>query len=144
MMKMNKKTGITFLGVLLSLNLALAQEADTEAPYRGGSGDGYAMAELLVHSQPTAVDKALEQATRLYPNPLKIGEQLLLQTPNTVQIDRIRLIDSQGNLLFEKGQKEASPDEAPLRIPTHLWPAGIYFLQLESRQSTITKKLILL
>lgn len=143
-MKMKKKIGITFLGVLLSLNLALAQEADADAPYRGGSGDGYAMAELLVHSQPTAVNKVLEQATRLYPNPLKKGEQLILQTANTVKIDYIRLIDSQGNLLFEKGQKDIAADEAPLRIPTHRWPAGIYFLQLESRQSTITKKLILL
>lgn len=143
-MKIMKKLSITFLGVLLSLNLALAQEADTDAPYRGGSGDGYAMAELLVHSQPTAVDKVLEQATRLYPNPLKKGDQLLLQTANAVEIDRIRLIDSQGNLLFEKRQKDIAAGEAPLRIPTPNWPAGIYFLQLGSRQSTITKKLILL
>lgn len=139
---MKKKTGITFLAVLLSLNLVRAQEMDTDAPYRGGSGDGYAMAELLVHSQPTAVDKALDQATRLYPNPLKKGEQLILQAAKTTQIDRISLMDSQGNLLFEK--KEMMAEKGPLRIPTSNLPAGIYFLQLESRQSTITKKLILL
>lgn len=143
-MHIMKKFSFTLLALLATLSMVRAQEVEADAPYQGGSGDGYAMAELLVNSQPTALDKALEQATRLYPNPLKKGDQLMLQIPTTVQIDRIRLIDSQGNLLMEKGLKELATAKAILYIPILNWPAGIYFLELESRQTTITKKLILL
>lgn len=178
---------------LLSLNLAqiqaMAQEAATpEAPYRGGSGDGYAMAEIRVHSIPTGVNKALEEAVRLYPNPLKQGDQLVFQAPSSLQIEKIRLIDAQGNLLFEQLQKNftakateeadalansnagqgagtgagansgagtgasadsgsgsgSGGDNIQLHITSEAWPAGIYFLQLEGKGSTITKKLILL
>ena len=125
---------------LCCASFALAQQ---NRAYTGGSGDGYAMAEIRVHSQPTGLEKSFSQAVQLYPNPLKKGEALFLQVEAGAKIHRIFLRDSSGKLLYEKDIPPHN-ESLQLSLPTARLPAGIYLLQLSGPDVRISKKIMLL
>ena len=116
----------------------------SNAPYQGGLGDGYAMAEILVNTTPTAIEDELGRFIQVYPNPLKKGEELVVQSSREKRIKRIRLRDNKGALLLERLLVEDNLVQDPIRINTHRWPAGVYYLQLESEKTSFTKKIVLL
>lgn len=130
--------------LLVFLIIASQSYGQSGAPYQGGIGDGYAMAEILVNTLPTAVEDELENFVQIYPNPLKKGEELLVDSSREKKIERIRLLDNKGSLLFEKSLLQYNLDNKPFRINTQNWPAGLYYLQLESEKSSLTKKIVLL
>ena len=130
--------------LLVLLSLASLSYGQANAPYQGGPGDGYAMAEILVNTKPTAVEDELENAVQVYPNPLKKGEELLIQGSKGETIERICLRDNKGSLLYERSLLQSNVAHKPVRINTQGWPAGVYYLQLESKKSSLTKKIVLL
>lgn len=120
--------------------VALAQQ---NLAYTGGSGDGYGMAELQVHPNPTGLVEALEKAIQLYPNPLRQGETLQLQLKPSAHIRQLTLRDASGKLLFEYRSIQHQ-HSGPLPLPTEGLPAGIYILQLWSAQASVSRKIVLL
>ncbi len=125
---------------LCSSRLATAQQ---NRAYNGGSGDGYSMAEIQVHTSPTGLEDALEQAVKLYPNPLQEGKALWLEAAASSQIRQITLLDLSGKLLFEN-QAPKQEQTLKLKLPTEKLPAGIYLLRLSSPKASISKKIVLL
>ncbi|WP_017730455.1 T9SS type A sorting domain-containing protein [Nafulsella turpanensis] len=130
--------------LLLFLSIASLGYGQSNAPFLGGPGDGYSMSEILVNTTPTAIEDELERFIQVYPNPLKKGEELLIQSSGGEKLERIRLLDNKGSLLFERDLLHHDLRQSPFRIYTHGWPAGIYLLQFESEKSNFTKKIILL
>lgn len=125
---------------LCSAGLAVAQQ---NRAYTGGSGDGYSMAEIQIHSNPTGLEDALEQAIQLYPNPLQEGKALWLEAAPSAHVRQVELRDASGRLLFmHHSLQYAQP--LKLNLPTDGLPAGIYLLRLSSPKASIFRKIVLL
>ena len=118
--------------------------AQNEAPYKGGAGDGYAMAELIIHEAPVGIAGNLVQGLRVYPAPAKKGQELFVQTSEAGMLSSLRFFDIQGNLLFERNDAGYFQNLKEVKIRTENFPSGIYFLQAESRNGSITKRVIIL
>lgn len=131
-----------FLCSLFMCCATLAQAQQNRA-YTGGSGDGYAMAELQVHPNPTGLAEALEKAIQLYPNPLRQGEALLLKLDPSARIQQLTLRNSSGTLLFILRPLEGQQSKA-VTLPTDQLPAGIYILQLSNTKASIFRKIVVL
>lgn len=125
---------------LFFATLALAQQ---NRAYTGGSGDGYGMAELQVHSTPTGLAETMEKAIRLYPNPLLQGEVMLLKLEPSAQIKQLTLRNSSGTLLFTIRPPVDQQSKA-VTLPTDHLPAGIYIFQLSSTKASISRKIVVL
>lgn len=137
---MKKRILLFFSFFLCCACLAHAQQ---NLAYTGDSGDGYAMAEISLHALPTGLDKKIQQAFQLYPNPLKTGEELFLQLEPATGFTRLLLRNASGRLLYEK-EIALNEQALPLNIPTAKLPAGIYLLQLSGLNGSSTRKIILL
>lgn len=137
---MHKQILLTLSLFLCSVGLAFAQQ---NRAYTGGSGDGYSMAEIQVHANPTGLQEALEQAIQLYPNPLQQGEMLVLQMDPSAHIRQIVLRNAAGKLLFEYHPPQHQ-QSTPLTLPTDRLPAGMYILHLSSERAGVSKKIVLL
>ena len=137
---MHKRTFLFVSLFLCSAGLAFAQQ---NRAYTGGSGDGYSMAEIQVHANPTGLQEVLEQAIQLYPNPLQQGEVLVLQVDPSAHIRQIVLRNAAGRLLFEYNPPQHQ-QSTPLTIPTDRLPAGMYILHLSGEHAGISKKIVLL
>lgn len=135
---------LPYLIFFLLLISGTACWAQSDAPYKGGIGDGYSMTELLVHSSPTAVADELATELKVYPSPLKKGQELVIKHSASGKINSIRLLDLNGNLLLEEKRSSYFTAQNEFVIPTHPFPSGIYFLQLGNQKTTVTKKIIIL
>lgn len=137
------KEKLIYLSLLLMLysGLSLAQ---TDAAYKGGAGDGYAMAELIIHEAPVGIAGNLAQELKVYPAPVKNGQDLFVHTGEVGRLNSLQLFDIKGNLLYDQAQAGYFQNLKEYRIPVRNLPAGIYFLQAESRSGSMTKKVIIL
>ena len=131
---------LTFLLLLYSAQ-GMAQN---EAPYKGGAGDGYAMAELIIHEVPVGIGGNLAQELRVYPAPAKKGQDLFVHTGEAGLLSSLRFFDINGNLLFERHDVGYFQNLKEVKIQTENFPSGIYFLRAESRNGSITKRVIIL
>ena len=137
------KAKLIYITILLLLYSAQGM-AQNEAPYKGGAGDGYAMAELMIHEAPVGIARNLAQELRVYPAPAKRGQELFVQTPETGMLRSLRFFDIKGNLLFERKDAGYFQNLEEVKIRTENFPSGIYFLQAESRNGSITKRVLIL
>jgi hypothetical protein len=81
------------LWLILSLTISLAR---SQPPFAGGPGDGYACSTLDLR---TTADRQREEAPwRIYPQPIRSGQALVVLRPGTPS-GRLTLLDLQGRIL---------------------------------------------
>lgn len=130
--------------ILLLLVYSAQGMAQNDAPFKGGAGDGYAMAELIIHEAPVGIAGNLAQELRVYPAPAKKGQDLFVQTGEAGMLNSLRVFDIKGNLIFERNDARYFQNLKEVKIRTENFPSGIYFLQVGSRNGSITKRVIIL
>lgn len=82
--------------------------------------------------EPSVFDVAL------YPVPVQHEVVLQFSKPNPEPV-LARVLDSSGRVMVEK---MAVPGQSQLTIKAHEWPAGMYFVHLQSNEGTWTERLI--
>ncbi len=121
-------------------------------PIHQYSGDSLYLAKLNVYgycetrsitlpvdlSQPSGtVNKLTEANLLVYPNPA--SDRLIIES-NSIVLEKIRLIDTQGKLHMEWIRKD-SETPTSIQLNTSGLAGGMYLLSIESDQSTVVRKL---
>lgn len=73
----------------------------------------------------------------LYPNP--VSETLILDNPNLILIDEIRIFDINGRLISVNFYEEKLDE---IRINTNIMEAGLYFVFIKTQSNQIVKRLL--
>lgn len=124
-----KKMQSIFYGVLL---LILTASFQNEA-YKGGSGDGFAEAELIRFHTNILENTAINPAVEIYPNPVLQGAQVYLKYANTAEF---YLIDTQGRR-FKLGENIPA-------FNTKTFSKGAYILQMKQAGLLRAYKILIL
>lgn len=129
-----KQIYISLILVLCS-STTLAQEA-----YRGGEGDGYDRATLIV-GQTSLNPESFFGGAELYPNPLISGQDLTLSFDQPVKHLKLDILDTTGRILVSE-EKTSTLQE--MRIESGALPPGMYLLQLSSSDQITSLSFIIL
>ncbi|MBU2649392.1 MAG: T9SS type A sorting domain-containing protein [Bacteroidetes bacterium] len=78
---------------------------------------------------------------KVYPNPLRTGNELIIEFPLRTLPGKVCLFSFDGKLVLE--EKVTSTVAGKIRLMTNLLPPGIYFLQMYTWQLNSTSKIIL-
>lgn len=113
----------TILTILSITCLGIAAQAQTA--YQGGSGDGYAMDELVLST--IGVEEAAS-SFKVYPTLLSAGDQIRISTNNT-EATLIEVTDLNGQLII---QQEVDGNSF---ISTDGLAAGMYLLYAEGNKA---------
>lgn len=106
------------------LLLSLPLRGQSQAPFRGGAGDGYAKATV---ASPVSVEDGLLAQLRLSGNRVVAGTPLELHWPAGTAGEMV-LLNAAGQRV---GQWHAPPGaREPFRLPTDALSPGIYLLQV--------------
>jgi hypothetical protein len=76
----------------------------------------------------TSVSENNWSAMKVYPNPIRLGEKLLISLPENEASTQLTLRDLQGRMVY---QTTATADESQLELPATLSP-GLYLLDAQS------------
>ena len=125
------------LSVLLLLNV---MQLLAQAPYTGGSGDGYASARLN-HVQ-VSIEAIKFSTYSIYPQPARKGETVVVEfSQQLASSGSLKLFSIQGKLvrkiLLEVGTKER-------KIPTFELNPGVYLLWIQTGEEYLGKKMVVL
>lgn len=77
---------------------------------------------------------------RLYPNPVKRGEIIIIEIPSNVKDFMVRIYNIPGQTVYSENQFGHHPD-SDIRINSAILPAGIYLVQLNGDKKFHIKKL---
>jgi hypothetical protein len=131
--KMRKNTKVAWLLQMLGVALfgfftASPLQAQQNTPYKGGRGDGYSAATLILkkNQQPSAVLVA--------PNPIAGGQRLTI-SENVIEV---RCFDQLGRQIQVMSERR---EPFSWIVP---FPPGIYFLRLRTAAGWQTRRLVVL
>ncbi|MEO0330794.1 MAG: T9SS type A sorting domain-containing protein, partial [Bacteroidota bacterium] len=80
-------------------------------------------------------DTALESQLQLYPNPVREGDEIVLEGLPSEQ-SRLTIYSAQGQVLLEKDVVNRQ------KIATQDWSPGLYFVRWQNKQTTDTQRLL--
>jgi hypothetical protein len=118
------RTVLTCILCLLSLGLI------AQAPYSGGSGDGFATARINGVDPAVGLEEigsADKVDLTLFPNPVKAGSVVFLNTTAQWHASEVELRNAEGHLLKTQWLP-AGKGTHRVHLPTNL-PAGFYRIQ---------------
>jgi hypothetical protein len=127
--------------MILLIFLALPSVLSAQSAYRGGSGDGYAMAELKDVTLSILEETEQQSQFNIYPNPAPAGEQIWIQLLADKQAtSKLEILDMTGKLLESRMITSTVSSEA---LELHL-QAGSYLIRLSNGDNISVRKLIIL
>ena len=120
---------------LLLIVCVVANHVLAQFPFKGGSGDGYAMADLNVSTNSTSpqIDNLI-----IYPNPIRQSAQSQIVVSGTFIAARLELLDTKGRKVYEDHVFRSGQ-----RMEMHSFLPGIYFLHIQQGAKQSTRKLVI-
>lgn len=120
---------VFFLSLIFSVHFLFAQNA-----YKGGEGDGFAYAELILNISGSEEETCCEGFS--VNNPVKIGEEIKLHS--AFNDFKFSFCEASGKKLSE-GKFRGSE----VCINTQNLAAGVYFLHCETEKKRVVLKVII-
>ena len=118
--------------------LLIAGFAQAQAPYMGGSGDGYARGEAIamIDWDPSELD-----SVDVFPTVLSPGTTLVVSARDVQNRLTVRIFDDQGRLIAQSD--EWNVDGAMvLPFATDRWAAGAYMVEVRRDSRAGTRKIV--
>jgi hypothetical protein len=134
------RTAWHIVPVILCLVLASAGHAWSQAPYLGGSADGYAQSSTRFMLNWDPVE---EDSIRLFPSPLRKGETAHVAVLNVQGKLEVILQNAHGATLWQNILWGAQ-EQSFMDIPTEKLTPGTYLVEVRCDGNTQTRKLIVL
>jgi hypothetical protein len=76
--------------------------------------------------------------TRVYPNPVTAATDLNVEVPVGVLPANVTIINTMGQVVFS-----GTVEEDRITIPTGNFSAGVYFVDVKTRTSTVRRKIVI-
>lgn len=121
-----------------TLLLLMGGMAHAQAPYLGGSGDGYAKGEAIafVDWDPVELD-----SVDVFPTVLSPGTMLVVSVNDVQNRLTVRVMDAKGRLVAQADQWNV--DGAKLiQFATDRWAAATYMVEVRRDSRTETRKIV--
>ncbi len=93
--------------------------------------------EGLVNS----VDNTSTHSFEVYPNPMHHADELTIQLPKELNASSITLLNGYGQVIYSQGINQSGDR---LTLPSLNLPSGLYFIQLNSSEGSIEKRLVVI
>ena len=101
-----------------------------------GSSSANSAASRTSTASPASELAAPEPGLRLYPNPVRVGDELVLEGLSA-SLNQLTVYNAQGQVLLE-----AENVDQP-RLGTNGWQPGLYFVRCQSAEGTHTERLLI-
>lgn len=79
-------------------------------------------------------NKVNKDQVLIFPNPVSVGENITIQTTETVSVNRIEMMDVNGRLVYSSGGN----NNVSLTVPTSNFVGGLYFIRVLLSNGNIT------
>ena len=102
------------------------QSSYTNAAFEGFSFDDFTIYNAIEISDPTGIQTVNLQNSSMFPNPFH--DEIIIQTKGEEQITSVVIYQSNGQLIFEAYNLNASKKT----LKTEAWSAGVYFVKINN------------